>query len=143
MECPACYTSKTTYKLLCGHSFCYRCITHWYQECRRHTCPICRQDICFELNENIREVHVQCAPNSKIDDYVTFHKLLEKFTGYHIKDVAYLKRQDWVEWVMEHRAKEQLYTKYIFYGLQGTKETSHQKRQEEQKTCIFSKAHKD
>lgn len=143
MECPVCYTSKAKYNLVCGHSFCYQCITHWYQECQSHTCPLCRQDISFEVHEDTREVHVQCAPNATIDEYLKFRKLLEKYAGLEIKDIAYLRRQNWVEWVMEHRAKKQIYTKYIFHGLQGTKEASHQKRQKEQKAGVFTKTYKD
>ena len=143
MECPVCYTSKAKYKLVCGHSFCYRCITHWYQKCENHTCPLCRKDICFETHKDTTEVHIQCASNATIDNYLKFHSLLEKYAGLEIKDIAYLRRQDWVEWVMEHRAKNQLYTKYIFHGLQGTQEASHQKRQEKQKASVFSKTYKE
>jgi hypothetical protein len=144
MECPVCYTSQAKYKLVCGHSFCYQCITHWYQECGSHTCPVCRSDIEFETNEDTRELHIQCAPNSKIDDYSRFQDLLEKYRGCtKIKDVEYLRRQDWVEWVMEHRAKKQVYTKYIFHGLQGTEEACYKERQEEQEAGIFTKAYKD
>jgi hypothetical protein len=143
MECPVCYTSQAKYKLVCGHSFCYQCITHWYQECGSHTCPMCREDISFALHEDTREVHIECAPCATIDDYVKFHSLLDKYTGFEIKDVAYLRRQNWVEWVMEHRAKKQLYTKYIFHGLQGTQEAYHKKRQEKPKRSLLTKAYKD
>lgn len=143
MECPVCYTPKAKYKLVCSHSFCYRCITHWYQECGNHTCPLCRQDICFEVHEDKREVHIQCTPEASIDDYITFQSLLDKYAGLEIKDLDYLRRQPWVQWVMEHRAKEQIHTKYIFHGLQGTKEASHQKRQKEQKAGVFSKVYKE
>ena len=143
MECPVCYTLKAKYKLVCGHSFCYQCIAHWYQECGNHTCPMCRKDIHFVVPGNVSEIHIHCAPNSKIDDYLRFQHLLDKYTGLEIKDVAYLRRQPWVRWVMEHRAKDQIYTKYIFHGLQGTQEACHQKRQEEPKRGIFSKAYKD
>ena len=143
MECPVCYTSKAKYKLVCEHSFCYQCISRWYQECGNHTCPLCRESISFVLHEHTREVHIQCAPNSKIDDYITFQGLLNKYKGYNIKDVEYLRRQDWVEWVMEHRAKNQVYTKYIFYGLQGTQEACYKERQKEQKRCLLPKAYKE
>lgn len=143
MECPVCYTPKAKYKLVCSHSFCYRCITHWYQECENHTCPLCRQDICFEVHKDTREVHIQCTPDASIDDYIIFQSLLDKYAGLEIKDLDYLRRQPWVQWVMEHRAKEQIYTKYIFHGLQGTKEASHQKRQKEQKAGVLSKVYKE
>ena len=69
MECPVCYQEHTGYKLNCGHSFCYQCIFHWYQEYESRTCPICRQDIFFDT----REVHVDCEHNSSFDDYLQFH----------------------------------------------------------------------
>jgi hypothetical protein len=40
---------------------------------------------------------------------------------------------------MEHRAKKQVYTKYIFHGLQGTEEACYKERQEEQEASIFTK----
>jgi hypothetical protein len=104
---------------------------------------MCREDISFELHGDTREVHVECAPCATIDDYVRFHNLLEKYAGLKIKDVEYLRRQDWVHWVMEYRAKEQLYTNYIFHGLQGTQEACHKKRQEEPKRGVLTKAYKD
>ena len=143
MECPVCYTSKAKYKLVCGHSFCYQCITHWYQECGSHTCPMCRQDISFVKNADTREIHIQCTPNSKIDDYLKFQELLQKCAGLELKEVDYLRRQNWVEWVMEYRAYNQLYTKYIFHGLQGAQEASHQKRQENPQRSVLTKAYKD
>lgn len=143
MECPVCYTSKAAYKLVCEHSFCYQCISRWYQECDSHTCPICRSDISFLLHEDTREVHISCAPNATIDNYAKFQSLLEKYKGCEIKDVEYLRRQNWVESVMEHRAKNQIYTKYIFYGLQGTQEACYKERQKEPKTTVHTKAYKD
>ena len=143
MECPVCYTPKAKYKLVCGHSFCYQCITHWYQECVSHTCPMCREDIRFEEIGDTREVHVHCAPNAKLDDYVKFQSLLDKYAGLEIKDIDYLRRQNWVHWVMEYRAKEQIYTNYIFHGLQGAEKASHQKRQEKQKVGILTKTYKE
>jgi hypothetical protein len=144
MECPVCYTSKAKSKLVCNHSFCYQCISRWYQEYASHTCPICRTDIQFQSNEDVRELHIQCSVNSRIDDYNTFQDLLEKYRGCSkIKDAEYLRRQHWVEWVIEHRAKNQMYTKYIFYGLQGTQETCYQERHEDQEAGVFTKAYKD
>jgi hypothetical protein len=78
-----------------------------------------------------------------MDDYIEFNRLLDKYTGFEIKDVGYLRRQPWVHWVMEYRAKEQVYTKYIFHGLQGAQEACHQKRQEKQERGIFAKAYKE
>jgi len=143
MECPVCYTPKAKYNLVCGHSFCYQCITHWYQECGSHTCPMCRKDISFVLHEDTREVHIECGPNASLDDYTRFNDLLDKYAGFEIKDIEYLRRQDWVVWVMEHRAKNQVYTKYIFHGLQGTQEACHQKRQEKPKRSVLAKAYKE
>jgi len=139
MECPVCYTSKAKYKLICDHSFCYQCISHWYQEYNNNTCPICRQDICFVPHDDTRELHVQCTSNATIDDYIVFQDLLRKYEGLKIKDLEYLRRQDWVEWVMEHRAKNHIYTKYTFYGLQGAQETCYKKRQKESKTSVLTK----
>ena len=143
MECPVCYVPNAKYRLVCGHSFCYQCISHWCQECHSHTCPMCRKDIQFENFGDTYEIHIQCTSSSKIDDYLKFQQLLDKYADFEIKDVQYLKRQDWVEWVMEYRAKEQKYRKYIFHGLQGATETSHQKRQESTTRGILAKAYKD
>lgn len=139
MECPVCYKSHTDYKLICGHSFCYQCITHWYQDCENYTCPMCRQDIIFVENGDVREVHVQCNRKAVIDDYLEFHELLDRYRGLDIKDVEYLRNQDWVKWVMEYRAKTQSSTRYVFHGLQGTQKTCYQERQEKQKTSVFTK----
>ena len=143
MECPVCYTSKAKYKLVCDHSFCYQCISRWYQECGNHTCPLCRQDLVFKENVSTREVHIQCTPEANLDDYNSFQELLEKYAKYTIKDVEYLRQQSWVRWVTEHRAKDQIYTNYIFHGLQGTQKASYQKRQKEQKAGVLTKTHKD
>ena len=143
MECPVCYTPKAKYKLVCGHSFCYQCITHWYQECGSRTCPMCRKDIDFEQNGDTREIHIQCTEDSSIDNYIEFQQLLDKYKGLELKEVDYLRRQNWVEWVMEYRAHKQLYTKYIFHGLQGAQEASHQKRQENPQRSVLTKAYKD
>jgi len=143
MECPVCYTPKAKYKLVCGHSFCYQCITHWYQECGSRTCPMCRKDIDFEQNGDTREIHIQCTEDSSIDNYIEFQQLLDKYKGFEIKDIEYLRRQDWVHWVMEYRAKDQVYTKYTFHGLQGAQEASHKERQEKQERSILTKAYKE
>jgi len=48
MECPICYTeNKPSYSLVCGHSFCYQCLKHWYQNSETQTCPLCRGSIFF------------------------------------------------------------------------------------------------
>jgi hypothetical protein len=104
---------------------------------------MCRSDISFVLHEDTREVHIECGPNASLDDYTRFNDLLDKYAGFEIKDIEYLRRQDWVVWVMEHRAKNQVYTKYIFHGLQGTQEACHQKRQEKPKRSVLAKAYKD
>jgi hypothetical protein len=102
---------------------------------------MCREDISFIHDGDVREVHIQCNHYATIDDYVTFHELLDRYRGMEIKDVDYLRRQDWVKWVMEHRAKNQSCTKYIFHGLQGTEKTCYEKRQEESKASIFTKVY--
>lgn len=139
MECPVCYKSHTDYKLICGHSFCYQCITHWYQDCENYTCPMCRQDIIFVENGDVREVHIQCNRKAVIDDYLEFHELLDRYKGLDIKDVEYLRNQEWVKWVMEYRAKNQYCTRYIFHGLQGTEKTCYEKRQKEPEASVFAK----
>ena len=139
MECPVCYRTHTDYNLICGHSFCYQCITHWYQECENNTCPMCRQDIIFIDEGDTREIHIQCNSEATIDDYLHFHELLERYKGFDIKDVEYLRNQYWVKHVMEHRAKKQTSTRYIFHGLQGAEKTCYQKRQEKQEASVFSK----
>jgi len=42
MECPICYNRKTDCKLDCNHSFCYYCISQWYQKFKSSLCPMCR-----------------------------------------------------------------------------------------------------
>jgi len=145
MDCPVCYTQKAECKLLCGHSFCYQCLCHWYQEYNKHTCPMCRQDISFMIGGETREVHIQCIKDTSIDNYIHFYKLLDKIKNKNItlKDVEYLRRQKWVKWVIEHKAKNQEYTKYTFYGLQGTEQAHYQERQKSQGIDILSKAYKD
>jgi len=56
-----------------------------------------------------------------------------------IKDVEYLRSQEWVRCVMEYRVKNQSYTKYIYHGLQGTEKACYKKRQEKPKASIFAK----
>ena len=102
---------------------------------------MCRKDISFECNEDTREVHVQCNQYATIDDYVVFYDLLDKYKGLDIKDVEYLRRQDWVKWVMEHRAKKQYCTRYIFHGLQGAEKACYEKRQEEPEASVFTKVY--
>jgi hypothetical protein len=58
-----------------------------------------------------------------------------------IKDVEYLRNRDWVKWVMEHRAKNQSCTRYIFHGLQGTEKACYEKRQEEPESSVFTKVY--
>jgi hypothetical protein len=100
---------------------------------------MCRKDIIFIYDGNIREVHIQCNRKATIDNYVEFHELLDKYRGMNIKDIEYLRKQVWVNWVMEYRVKKQKSTRYIFHGLQGTQKTCYQKRQEEQKASILAK----
>jgi hypothetical protein len=100
---------------------------------------MCRKEISFEVHEEVREVHIQCNQYATIDDYIVFHDLLDRYMGLDIKDVEYLRRQDWVRWVMEHRAKKQSCTRYIFHGLQGAEKACYEKRQETSKASIFTK----
>jgi len=102
---------------------------------------MCRKEISFEVHEEVREVHIQCNQCATIDDYVVFYDLLDRYMGLDIKDVEYLRRQHWVKWVMEHRAKKQSSTKYIFHGLQGTEKACYEKRQETSKASIFTKVY--
>ena len=139
MECPVCYKTHTECKLVCGHSFCYQCITHWYQDCENNTCPMCRKDISFECNGDVREVHIQCNRYATVDDFIVFHELLDDYRGMDIKDIEYLRSQEWVRYVMEYRVKNQYYTKYIYHGLQGTEKACYKKRQEKPKASIFAK----
>jgi hypothetical protein len=93
----------------------------------------------LKCHEEVREVHIQCNQYATIDDYIVFHDLLDRYMGLDIKDVEYLRRQDWVRWVMEHRAKKQSCTRYIFHGLQGAEKACYEKRQETSKASIFTK----
>lgn len=45
MECPICYTHPIECTLDCNHSFCYHCITQWYQKYKSSRCPMCRKII--------------------------------------------------------------------------------------------------
>ena len=133
MECPVCYKPEAYCNLMCGHSFCYQCLYYWYQECKKYTCPMCRESLCIMSKSGYREVYIECVETANIDEYINFHKMLNvvKPGGFILKDVEYLKRQPWVKWVMEHRANNPVYTTYIFNGLQGTKKARYQERQEE------------
>lgn len=143
MECPICFMSDAKHSLSCGHTFCYKCITQWYVEYDKYTCPMCRSHINFVSKDGTRRVYVQCFPSTNIDHYVKFQNLLERYKNYEIKDVEYLSSRDWVKWVIEHKAKDPDFTIYTFYGLQGTKEACHKERQEIKKTGVLAKAYKD
>jgi hypothetical protein len=104
---------------------------------------MCREDIQFFIEGDTREIHIQCTHKSKIDDYVTFQNLLDTHRGLETKEVEYLRRQPWVAWIVEYRAKDPVYTKYIFNGLQGTHDACHQKRQESTTRGVLTKAYKD
>jgi len=43
MECPICYTQTPECTLDCDHSFCYHCISQWYQKYKNSRCPMCRK----------------------------------------------------------------------------------------------------
>jgi len=135
-----CYAPETKCKLMCEHSFCYRCITQWYQEFGKSTCPVCREDIQFCIDGDTREFHIQCTRDSTIEDYLVFQNLLDTFRGYETKELDYLRRQTWVHSVIEYRTKNPVYTKYIFNGLQGTHEACHKKRQEKIESNLILKS---
>lgn len=143
MECPICYTKSVKHSLICGHSFCHECITQWHIECKQSSCPVCRADIEFISQNHIRYVYVQCKPYTSLDMYVKFQELLEKYRGYNINDVKYLRSREWVKWVIEYKAKPSSFTTYTFHGLQGTKEACHKERQEIKETGVLAKAYKD
>ena len=53
-ECPICHDSfgnetdsgdDKLAVICCGHVFHHSCIQRWYQECRKRSCPICRERI--------------------------------------------------------------------------------------------------
>jgi hypothetical protein len=48
MECPVCYTNKTSCKLVCGHEFCKDCVKAWYYKCDEPSCPMCRRVMYFK-----------------------------------------------------------------------------------------------
>jgi hypothetical protein len=55
MECPVCYTNKTSCKLVCGHAFCKDCVKTWYHKCEEPSCPMCRRVMYFKgMNKVIR-----------------------------------------------------------------------------------------
>ena len=143
MECPVCYTQEAECNLVCGHSFCYQCMNNWYQKFEKHNCPLCRQSIRFLVDDDVRILRIECSSKASIDDYVTFKELLDKYAHLDVKDLEYLRRQKWVDNVMEYRGKNPEYTKDIFYGLQGTQETCHQKRQKEPQANLFTKTYKE
>eukprot|EP00958_Prasinococcus_capsulatus_P013329 scaffold1369_cov396-Prasinococcus_capsulatus_cf.AAC.4 len=46
LECPICYQLMVcSHGLLCGHTFCGPCIFNWLRSSRKHTCPICREQV--------------------------------------------------------------------------------------------------
>jgi len=118
-------------------------MNNWYQKFEKHNCPLCRQSIRFLVDDDVRILRIECSSKASIDDYVTFKELLDKYAHLDVKDLEYLRRQKWVDNVMEYRGKNPEYTKYIFYGLQGTQETCHQKRQKEPQANLFTKTYKD
>ena len=97
---------------------------------------MCRQDITFIENGDVREVHVQCNRRAVIDDYLEFHELLDRYKGLDIKDVEYLRNQDWVRWVIEYRVKSQSSTRYVFHGLQGTQKRVTKNDKKNKNKCI-------
>lgn len=145
MNCPVCYTSRVDCNLACKHSFCYQCLFHWYQECGKNACPMCRQTISIVTGGNTREVHIHCVHNTSINRYVEFYNALNKVRHKNVtlRDIDYLRRQNWVKWVIEHKAENKEYTKYTFHGLQGTTEACYKERQKEQESGICAKTYKD
>jgi hypothetical protein len=58
MECPVCYCSDATCKLVCGHAFCGQCVKEWWLKSENDTqgCPMCRKPIYFRgMNDKVVE----------------------------------------------------------------------------------------
>lgn len=53
MSCSVCYEAQPQCGLVCGHSFCYRCVKTWYQK-GTETCPMCRAPMCFRGMRDIK-----------------------------------------------------------------------------------------
>jgi len=150
-ECPVCYTNASDFQINCGHSFCYRCIKHWYQESETQSCPMCREHVQF------REVYIECEPAVDIfSEIVAFQKTHTKLSklkvNVYFDDVTYFMLQPWCLFVSQNNVSCD-YTRYIFisyssnkkiaeYGLRFQK-ACHQKRQEKQETGIFTKTYKE
>lgn len=61
MECPICYTGETECTLDCNHSFCYHCITQWYQKYKNSRCPMCRT--LSRIPPCHYDVVIECTPD--------------------------------------------------------------------------------
>src|SRR6056300_2077103 len=150
-ECPVCYENAPDFQINCGHSFCYRCIKHWYQESETQSCPMCREHMEF------REVYVECEAYTDVfSEIIQFQRTYTKFSkmkvNVHFDDVMYFVTRPWCLFVTQNNVRCS-HTRYIFidydsnskimeYGLRLQK-ACHQKRQEEPETGFFTKAYKE
>ena len=62
-ECAVCYSEVATCKLVCKHSFCKSCVKTWYQKSEEPTCPMCRQQINVDVeneenNDDEQTIHM-------------------------------------------------------------------------------------
>ena len=151
-ECPVCYIRASNFQINCGHSFCYQCIKHWYQESETQTCPLCREYMEF------REVYVECDKNmdvlSEISKFQSTYIRLSnmKNATVHFDDVMYFMTRSWCLFVSQNNVSCS-HTRYIFidysdgtkileYGLRLQK-ACHQKRQEEPEISILTETFKE
>ncbi|QIG59655.1 hypothetical protein [Dishui Lake phycodnavirus 3] len=148
-ECPVCYVNAPDFQINCGHSFCYPCIKHWYQESTSQTCPLCREYVQF------REVYVECE--TLVDVYEEIYTFQQKCTAFakinaRFDDVTYFVLRPWCVYASQNNVSCQ-YTRYIFidynsgkkiteYGLRLQK-ACHKKRQEEQEVGLLTETHKN
>ena len=149
-ECPVCYVNAPDFQINCGHSFCYRCIKHWYQESETQTCPLCREHMEF------REVYVECDTCTDVfSEIASFERMYVKLSNMKVDvyfdDVMYFMSKPWCLFVSQNNVSCS-HTRYIFidygsntkiteYGLR-TKKACHQKRQEESETSVLTKTYK-
>jgi len=78
MECPVCYSSTASCKLVCGHTFCNDCVKEWYHKSDEQNCPMCRKGMYFkgmykvrkEWDEEAHETRVQEIYAEAINDII-------------------------------------------------------------------------
>uniref|UniRef100_A0A672HWV8 RING-type domain-containing protein n=1 Tax=Salarias fasciatus TaxID=181472 RepID=A0A672HWV8_SALFA len=75
-KCPVCYDLfMDPVLLLCGHSFCTRCLTKWWKQSRIQACPVCKVEFKMSqpprnlalknLSDAFRQEKIQAASESK------------------------------------------------------------------------------